>query len=71
MTAPSPEAVQAFAGRLLGIYTASVLAKLIRVGYATGLLEATAKASQTSRQLAAGLGLGLDERYVREWLAWP
>jgi SAM-dependent methyltransferase len=67
MAVPSPEAVQVFADRLLGIYTASVLAKLIRVGYATGLLEATAKASQTSGQLAAGLGL--DERYVREWLA--
>ncbi|MGH3237138.1 MAG: class I SAM-dependent methyltransferase [Streptosporangiaceae bacterium] len=66
MAVPSPEAVQAFAGRLLGIYTGSVLAKLIRIGYATGLLEATAKAPETSDRLAASLGLS--ERYVREWL---
>ena len=67
MTTPDAEAVQAFAGRLLGIYTGSVLAKLIRIGYATGLLDATAMAPHTSDQLAASLGL--NERYVREWLA--
>ncbi len=66
MAAPSPEAVQAFASRMLGIYTGSVLAKAIRIGYATGLLEATAEAPLTSEALAARLGL--NERYVREWL---
>jgi SAM-dependent methyltransferase len=67
MAMPDAEAVQAFAGRLLGIYTGSVLAKLIRIGFATGLLEASATAPQSSDQLAASLGL--NERYVREWLA--
>jgi hypothetical protein len=67
MTAPSPEAVQDFAGQLLRLYTGSVLTKLIRMGHGTGLLEATSEAPATSDQLAARLGL--DERYVREWLA--
>jgi SAM-dependent methyltransferase len=66
MTGPSPEPVQDFAGRLLGLYTGSVLTKLIRVGHGTGLLEAASEAPATSNELASRLGL--DERYVREWL---
>ena len=61
------DAVQAFAGRLGEVFTGSVLSKLIRIGHATGLLEAAAQAPRTSTELAAALGL--DERYVREWLA--
>jgi SAM-dependent methyltransferase len=60
------EAVEAFAERLLDIFTGSILSKLIRIGYATGLLEAVAKAPATSVELASALRL--DERYVREWL---
>jgi SAM-dependent methyltransferase len=55
-----------FARKLLGIYTGGVLTKLIDIGYQTGLFEAAAKGSATSRELADRAGL--NERYVREWL---
>ncbi len=55
-----------FALQLVGIYTGCVLTKLIDVGYETGLIEAAAKGSGTSQQIAERAGLS--ERYVREWL---
>jgi SAM-dependent methyltransferase len=55
-----------FSRRLGEIFTGSVLSKLIRIGHATGLLEAAARAPRTSAALASELGL--TERYVREWL---
>jgi len=55
-----------FAEKLLGIFTGSVLTKLIGVGYETGLFEAAAKGPGTSQQIADRVGL--NERYVREWL---
>jgi SAM-dependent methyltransferase len=61
-----PARAEAFAGRLLATYTESVVTLLIDLGYRTGLLEALAAGSGTSRQLAERAGLA--ERYVRECL---
>jgi len=55
-----------FAGKLLGIYTGSVLTKLIGVGHETGLFEAAVGGPGTSQQIAERANL--NERYVREWL---
>lgn len=52
MATPDAEAVQAFAGRLLGIYTGSVLAKLIRIGYVAGF--AGANGNCTAQKRSAG-----------------
>jgi SAM-dependent methyltransferase len=60
------ERAQQFAGKLLNIYTGSVLTKLVDIGYQTGLFEAAAKGPATSQELAERAGL--NERYVREWL---
>lgn len=57
---------QQFAGRLIGIYTGSVLTKLINIGYETGLFDVAANGPGTSYQIAERAGL--NERYVREWL---
>ena len=57
---------QQFAERMLGIYTGSMLTKLIEIGYETGLFEVSAKGPGTSQQIAERAGL--NERYVREWL---
>jgi SAM-dependent methyltransferase len=58
---------EAFGGRLLELLTGHALTMLISIGYRTGLFEATALGPATSLELAARAGL--DERYVREWLA--
>jgi SAM-dependent methyltransferase len=60
------QAVQAFARRLVDVYTGSALTKLTSLGYRTGLFEAAAQGPATSAELAERAGL--DERYVREWL---
>jgi SAM-dependent methyltransferase len=60
------QAVQAFARRLLEVFTGSALTKLVSLGYRTGLFEAAAQGPATCAQLADRAGL--DERYVREWL---
>lgn len=60
------EAVKQFGGKLLGIYTGSVLTKLIDIGYEVGLFEASRAGPATSEELAERAGL--KERYVREWL---
>lgn len=60
------ERAQQFAGKLLNIYTGSVLTKLVDIGYQTGLFEAAAKGPATSQELADRARL--TERYVREWL---
>ena len=59
--------VQDFARKLFGHYTSGVLTLLVDVGHKTGLFEAAAKGTGTSQEIAARAGL--DERYVREWLA--
>ena len=55
-----------FAAKLLGLFTGSMLTKLIEIGYDTGLFEASRAGPATSEQLARCAGL--KERYVREWL---
>jgi hypothetical protein len=60
------QATQAFARRLLEVFTGSALTKLVSLGYRTGLFEAAAQGPATSTELADRAGL--DERYVREWL---
>ncbi len=58
--------IKEFAGKLLGIYTGSVLTKLIGVGHETGLFEVAAGGPGTSHEIAERARL--NERYVREWL---
>lgn len=58
--------VEQFAGRLLGIYTDSLVALMIDLANRTGLLDALAGGPGTSEGLAARAGL--QERYVRECL---
>ncbi|MDQ1058688.1 ubiquinone/menaquinone biosynthesis C-methylase UbiE [Arthrobacter globiformis] len=66
--ATAPEAaVEAAAGRLVGILNDSSAAILASIGYQTGLFEAMADLpAATSEQVADAAGL--NERYVREWL---
>jgi 2-polyprenyl-3-methyl-5-hydroxy-6-metoxy-1,4-benzoquinol methylase len=59
--------VQEFARKLFGHYTSGILTLLVDVGHKTGLFEAAAKGTGTSQEIADRAGL--DERYVREWLA--
>jgi SAM-dependent methyltransferase len=60
-------AVEAFAGRLFGLFTGGALTYLIEIGRRTGLFAAATGPASTCDELAARAGL--DERYVREWLA--
>jgi len=58
---------QEFARRLFGLYTSGILTLLVQIGYKTGVFEAAATGPGTSEEIARRAGL--DERYVREWLA--
>jgi len=60
------QAVQAFAGELMGLFTGGLLTYMIDIGHRTGLLGALAEGRATSDGLATRAGL--HERYVREWL---
>jgi SAM-dependent methyltransferase len=62
----NPDQVKQFAGKILNIYTGSILTKLIDIGYQTGLFEASRGGPATSEELSERAGL--QERYVREWL---
>lgn len=59
--------MQTFARGLFGHYTSAMLTLMVHVGHRTGLFEALARGRGTSAEIAARAGL--DERYVREWLA--
>ena len=59
--------VQEFARKLFGHYTSGMLTLLIGIGHKTGLFDAAAKGPGTSQEIADRAGL--NERYVREWLA--
>ncbi|HSB86249.1 MAG TPA: class I SAM-dependent methyltransferase [Ilumatobacteraceae bacterium] len=61
-----PARIEAFAGRLMGIYTGAVLTYMIDLGHRTGLFSAAAQGPASSAGLA--VRAGLTERYVREWL---
>jgi len=69
MTGPQaidPQRVQAFASKMLGIYSGGMLSHLVDIGHRTGLFEVAAQGPATSAGLAQRAGL--HERYVREWL---
>jgi SAM-dependent methyltransferase len=59
-------AIEAFAAHLLGLFTGGAVTYLVEIGRRTGLFDAATE-PMTSDQLADRAGL--DERYVREWLA--
>ena len=60
--------VEAFAGQMLGILNGASLALMTSIGHRTGLFDTMAGLPpSTSEQIAAATGL--NERYVREWLA--
>lgn len=63
---PDRKRVQEFARKLFGHYTSGMLTLMVDIGHRTGLFEALARGTGTSRQIADRAGL--DERYVREWL---
>jgi 2-polyprenyl-3-methyl-5-hydroxy-6-metoxy-1,4-benzoquinol methylase len=70
MTTAEIDATRAeeFGGRMVGILNDAMLALLLSVGHQTGLLDLLATLEpSTSAEIAAAAGL--DERYVREWLA--
>jgi hypothetical protein len=56
----------AFAEHMVSTLTGCALSMLVSVGYRTGLFEAAAQGPATSAGLAERVGL--QERYVREWL---
>jgi len=61
-------AAEAFAGKMVGIINGGFLALITSVGHRTGLFDAMAKLpASTSGEIASAAGL--NERYVREWLA--
>jgi SAM-dependent methyltransferase len=60
------EQIEEFVGKLMSIYTGSMLSYMIDIGDRTGLFEAAARSPATSKELADRAGL--EERYVREWL---
>jgi SAM-dependent methyltransferase len=61
-----PAAIEAFAGRVLGVITSGMLSHIVDIGHRTGLFDASAEGPGTSEAIATRAGLG--ERYVREWL---
>src|SRR5262249_27013534 len=61
-----PQRVQAFAGKMLGIYNGGMLSLLVDLGHRTGLFDIAARGPATSEELADRAGL--QERHVREWL---
>lgn len=63
-----PAAVEAFAGRFLDTLDQGALVLMTSIGHRVGLFDAMAAgASGTSDEIARATGL--NERYVREWLA--
>ena len=63
-----PAKAAAFAGQMLGIFNGAMLSLLTSIGHQTGLFDTLAgMRPSTSHQIAQTTGL--NERYVREWLA--
>jgi SAM-dependent methyltransferase len=62
------ERAEAFAGRMLDVLNDGALTVMISVGHRTGVLDALAELDGASSEELAEAA-GLDERYVREWLA--
>src|SRR5205085_11928874 len=62
------ERAEAFGGRMLGVMNDAMLALAVSIGHRSGLYEALAAIPPaTSAEVAQAAGL--QERYVREWLA--
>lgn len=61
-----PARAEAFAGRLVSMYSDAGLTFLVDVGHRTGLFEAAAQGPATSQVLAERAGV--HERHTREWL---
>lgn len=62
------ERSEAFAERMMNAFNESALTSMVSIGHRTGLFDAMAELPpSTSPEIAAHAGL--DERYVREWLA--
>jgi SAM-dependent methyltransferase len=59
--------IGAFAEQLMGAYTGAMTSAMIDLGQRTGLFDAAWQGPATSAELAERAGL--QERYVREWLA--
>jgi len=59
---------EAFAGRALQVLNDGMLTLLISLGHRSGLLDVMARTGPATSDQIAGTS-GLDERYVREWLA--
>lgn len=62
------EKAQAFGGRMLDMCTNGMLMAMTSVGHEVGLFEALANRPPATSQMIAD-ATGLNERYVREWLA--
>ncbi len=59
---------EAFAEQMLGVLNSGALSLMLSIGHKTGLFDTMSHlAPSTSEQIAAAAGL--QERYVREWLA--
>ena len=64
----APESADEFSGRIVAAIDGASLALLLSIGHQTGLLDTMAELPPaTSEQIADSAGL--NERYVREWLA--
>jgi SAM-dependent methyltransferase len=63
------ERAEAFAGRMLGIVNDGVLALMVSVGHRVGLFDVMAGMAAPADAAAIAAAAGLQERYVREWLA--
>lgn len=61
---PEAEAVQAFAGELLGVLNSGMLSLMISVGHRTGLFDVMS-GLPAADSTAIAAAAGLDERYVR------
>ena len=66
MSTTDTTTTEQFFGRLLTLYSDTMLNYMIDIGHRTGLFTAAARGPATSEELAARAGL--TERYVREWL---
>lgn len=59
--------IQEFGRKVFGLYTSGLLTMMVEIGWRTGFFEIVAKGPGTSQEIAQRAGL--NERYVREWLA--
>jgi 2-polyprenyl-3-methyl-5-hydroxy-6-metoxy-1,4-benzoquinol methylase len=60
--------VEEFAGQVLGVLADASTALTLSIGHRTGLFDTMAELPPSSSEVIAQAG-GLEERYVREWLA--